>query len=111
VQQDVPSGASVMQNCGIIPAVRVISGTVTAATETACMDWIKTQRGTGLMATWPTGVTTPTTTYEDPPQINSSWKIIPLTSNPTVRGSGANFQVVETQFRFSQRIPSLSAPF
>lgn len=104
VAQDIPDGPSIVQDCGITPGSRVISGSVIAATEAACMTFIESMR----VLAFPTGTgggVAPTTRYRNPARISTSFTFVPQTSG-VPRGEGANFQAVKKTFEFSEILPS-----
>lgn len=115
VEFKTPDGPSVIQAVGIKCGSRTVSGTVTAATETAGRAWIKAQVYTGSQAflqlfpssTNNAGVAAPAARYQDPPEISSRFVFLPLTTG-VARTSAPNVQLVELSFSFSEMLPSYS---
>ena len=116
VSQQSPQAKDTVQNCGPTAGSRTVSGSITAATETAAMNWIKKQHGAaGIWAVWRTGETAPTERYEQPIQVSFGYEFAPLTdgsvgSNRTA-GTGSNIQMVTANFTFSEIVPELPSPF
>ncbi len=103
VALDIPDGPSVVQDCGIVPGSRVISGSVIAATEAAAMQFIESMR----VLSFPTGTgggVAPATRYQNPPRVGTKFTFIPQ-SVGVARGAGANFQAVQKTFEFSEILP------
>lgn len=85
VEQAIPDGPSVVQQCGTTIATRTISGSVTAATETLCWKWlkcIKAAKSDGTIdlpfyAYAPADNTPNSTRYHQPANVKTSWKWVP----------------------------------
>lgn len=117
VIQPVPSGASIIQTCGIEPGNRTVSGTVTATTEALC--WQKARSIYNYLP-FPTSENhpdAPTTRYRQPIQGTVGWKWMPRTVDPIARGIDIdyetddaphteNFKAVSLNFSFTEILPS-----
>lgn len=104
---DTPNGASTIQGngaLGITTGSRTISGSISAATETAALAWIALQRALSFPAGPIGAVTPPVTRYLQPPSISRKFEFLPLTANPNARGAGTNFQYVTLDFSFSEML-------
>lgn len=116
VEQPNPSGASTFQNCGKVAAVRVVSGTVTAATENSAMTYLNTIRAaSGLWNQFRETAPSSANRFEDPAQVSITYVFAPLTTGSAgsnrANGTGANFQVCEMRFRFTEHVPNYMPPF
>ena len=119
VVQNIPSGPSIIQNCGTEPGQRTVSGTVTATTEAKC--WEKA-RSIYTYFPFPTSEnhpSTPSTRYRSPIQGTVSWKWMPRTVDPIARGIDIdyetgdakhtdNFKAVSLNFSFTEILPSFT---
>jgi hypothetical protein len=115
-EQATPVGASLFQDCGTTPAVRTVNGSITAATEAAARAWMNTQHESGLWQEFYGDAPESADRYEEAPQVSTSFAFAPLPTTPTVgtvrsSGTGANFQVCELRFRFTERVPSMTLSF
>jgi hypothetical protein len=113
VEFKTPDGPSVIQPVGIKCGNRTVSGSVTAATETAGRAWIRTQVYSGSQAflqLFPSSASNaggppPASRYQDPPEISARFVFLPLTSG-VARTAAPNAQFVELSFSFSEMLPS-----
>ncbi len=97
-----PDGPSVPMACGTEPGSRTISGSVTAATESAAMTWVEAMR----QLAFPSGIgggSAPATRYTGAPEITRGFEFLPLTSG-VPRGVSANIRFAKVQFNFSETL-------
>jgi hypothetical protein len=118
VFQPVPDGEDVPQECGIQSGQRTVTGSVTAATETEAMRFVKKMHsGAGsLWNTFPSGIAggaKPATRYEERLRISRSWETLPLTELVLAAALGANrfanATFCKVFFTFSETLPRFSA--
>lgn len=100
VIKPLPDAPSIVQNCGVQEGRRVVTGNVTAATESACLAWAKKCR-TLLLTGGASG-----DKFEEPPQISTRRRFVPRVDG-TPAGNGANVRIFESQFTFSEILPDL----
>ena len=94
VEQPIPGTISLMQNTGIKPGNRRVTGRVKAATEAAALNWAQAQHA------YISGG------FEEQPQLALTYDFLPLTVG-VAEGAGANVRVYIVTFTFSERLPSL----
>jgi hypothetical protein len=110
VNQSIPDGPAVIQDCGIEAGTRVISGSVTATNETAAKEWVKKQNPaneSSIFHSFPTGIgggDAPDQRFFQRPKITTSWDFIPLTDG-SARGETANAACVKVSFTFAEVLP------
>lgn len=115
VEQMLPDQASEIQQCGKTCGSRTLSGSVTAATETAAMSWIKRLFSSVAVPTTsmhtidlPFYSDATPTTYAQPPQTSTSFKWVPRffsSSDTADLERGEDCRVVVVSFTFSELIP------
>jgi hypothetical protein len=113
VVQPIPTGVSLIQECGTEHGNRTVSGNVTATTEAIC--WAKA-RSIYDNLPFPTAQShpgTPSTRYRQPIQATVSWKWMPKTLHPIARNANIdgdsytdNFKAVSLNFSFTEILPS-----
>lgn len=97
-----PDAPSVPQECGTEPGRRTVSGSVTATTEAAAMDWVKKSHALSFYSGIGGGAA-PSARYEDPPNIRRKFDFLPLVDG-TARGSGVNVRVYIFDFTFTETL-------
>ncbi len=119
VVQNVPSGPSIIQNCGTEPGQRTVSGTVTATTEGKCWEKARSIYNHFPFPTSENNPPTPSTRYRSPIHGTVSWKWMPRTVDPIARGIDIdyqtgdtkhddNFKAVSLNFSFTEILPSFT---
>lgn len=94
VTQDCPDGPSVVQNCGMTPGSRTVSGSVTAATEGVARAWMK------RMQELPFRGTAPGVRYLEAPRVQTSWVWLPRMADPIPRSGSYEGEGKEENHRF-----------
>jgi hypothetical protein len=113
VIQALPDRAAIIQQCGITEARRTLSGSVTAATETIALKWIKRQQATPYIpaatiddATGVPDVPAVEDRYQEPVKIKVGYVFVPLTDGEVRGEEGQGAKLVKATFEFSEIIPN-----
>lgn len=103
VEQPVPTGASVMQNCGTLPGRRSVRATATASTVAVAEAWCNTTGRALLTGDASSG------SYPEAEQRTIDYQFVPLVDG-VVSGAGANFQASRVTKVFGEILPNYPAP-
>jgi hypothetical protein len=98
IEQPIPGTVSIMQNTGVKPGRRRVSGRVKAATLAAAQNWAQAQHA--FISGDPSG------NFEEPQQIAATYEFLPLTIG-VASGAGTNVRVYVINFGFSEVLPTL----